>query len=274
LGGWAIGLFFFISGLLVTGSAERSGKKRFWAARARRIFPGLSISLFGTLAIALACGATAGFSETVVWFARAISLVSIEHRLPEAFAGNPIPEVVNGPLWSLFYEVVAYCICACFVWVVGARSKGAVLALLALAVPGALMHEALPGRLATFSPLLVAFAFGSFCYLHRERVWLNATAVVIYACLTAILPWELAIGPVSMIVITLVMSAPALKLSHDASYGLYIYGWPISQGIVHMLPGIAPVPLAVLAVLCTFPLALLSWCFVERPCLGVRRAVV
>ena len=59
LGGWAVGLFFFLSGLLIAGSAERSTATRFWLARARRILPGLSVALLVTLALAASTGAQA-----------------------------------------------------------------------------------------------------------------------------------------------------------------------------------------------------------------------
>ena len=77
LGGWAVLLFFFLSGLLVSGSAERRSLRAFWVARARRILPGLGAALFLTLALALASGATPGAAEAVLWFARALTLVSI-----------------------------------------------------------------------------------------------------------------------------------------------------------------------------------------------------
>ncbi len=274
LGGWAVGLFFFISGLLITGSAERSGKKRFWIARARRILPGLTVALLVTLALALASGSTAGFPETLAWFARALTLFSIEHRLTDAFESNPIPEVVNGPLWSLFHEVTAYCICAGFVWIVGTRRKGAVIILLALAVTGAVLQDALPGRVATFAPLFAAFVFGMFCYLYKEQIQLNALVVFLCVFLAVLMPWELAIGPVGLIVVALVMSAPAVKLGHDTSYGFYIYGWPVSQTIVHLSPGVSPMELGFLTVVCTLPLAFLSWHLVERPSLVARRISV
>ncbi|MEQ3709236.1 MAG: hypothetical protein ABNH23_07760, partial [Tateyamaria sp.] len=63
-------------------------------------------------------------------------------------------------------------------------------------------------------------------------------------------------------------------LRGDTSYGLYIYGWPVSQAIVHLSPGVTPVVLAVVTVLCTIPLAYLSWHLVERPSLSARRAVL
>lgn len=274
LGGWAVGLFFFLSGLLVTGSAQRGGKVRFWRARARRILPGLSVALLVTLALALVSGSSAGFSETVVWYLRALSLVSIEHRLTGAFAGNPIPEVVNGPLWSLFYEVLAYCLCACFVWMGGARSNWAVSGLLVLAVVGALTHDLLPGRLNTFAPLLAAFAFGLVLHIYREIIPLNAFVIILGSVLAILLPWQIAVGPVGLIMLALVLRAPAVQLESDTSFGMYIYGWPVSQAIVQLLPAVSPALLATLTLVSTFPLAYLSWHFVERPSLPTRRSMV
>ena len=39
LGGWAVGLFFFLSGVLITASAETHGAAAFWRRRALRILP-------------------------------------------------------------------------------------------------------------------------------------------------------------------------------------------------------------------------------------------
>jgi peptidoglycan/LPS O-acetylase OafA/YrhL len=160
LGGWAVLLFFFLSGLLVSGSAERRSLRAFWTARARRLLPGLGAALLVTLALALASGATPGATEAVLWFARALTLVSIEHRIPGAFAGNPYAEVVNGPLWSLFHEVAAYAVCVLLVRAGALRRPAALAALIALATALALAHDLLPGRLATFAPLFAAFAYG------------------------------------------------------------------------------------------------------------------
>ncbi|MGB7240699.1 MAG: acyltransferase [Sulfitobacter sp.] len=274
LGGWAVGLFFFLSGLLIAGSAERSGKVRFWAARARRILPGLSVALLVTLAIALASGAVANFAEMAVWYLRAFSLVSIEHRLPGAFAGNPFPEVVNGPLWSLFYEFAAYGICVCFIWIFGSRNTWMIVALLALSMLGALLHDALSGRLGVFAPLFAAFAFGMATYIYREKIQLNFRVASASLFLAILLPWQLAIGPVGLIALIFVAQIPVVNLRGDPSYGLYIYGWPVSQAIVHLAPGTSPAALAALTVLCTFPIAYLSWHLVEQPSLRARRATV
>ena len=226
-----------------------------------------------TLAIAIASGAVVGFSEMLVWYMRALSLVSIEHRLPEAFADNPLPELVNGPLWSLFYEVVAYGICACFIRVFGTR-KAAVAALLIVSISGALLHDAIPGRPGVFAPLFAAFSFGMAAHVFREEISLNFRVAVVVLCPAILLPWQLAVGPVGLIALIIMAQIPIVNLRGDPSYGLYIYGWPVSQAIVHLTPGVSPVELAALTVLFTIPLAYLSWHLIERPGLRARRATV
>lgn len=270
LGGWAVGVFFFISGMLITASAERKSMWRFWTARARRIIPGLGVALLVTLALAHASGSSAGFQESATWFARAITLVSIEHRLPEAFAANPVPEVVNGPLWSLFHEVVAYAICAIFVFAGGARNSKAVIALMILAGAMSLTQAELPGRLATFAPLFSAFSFGMATYIWRDRIGLRSAAVFLVWPLLLLVPSSFALGLAGFGVVVFALSIPAVALKSDASYGLYIYGWPVAQTIVAIHPEITPLHLTVLTVLATYPLALASWHCVEQPSLAKR----
>ena len=86
------------------------------------------------------------------------------------------------------------------------------------------------------------------------------------------MPEALALGVAGFALVMLALSAPVVALSNDVSYGMYIYGWPIAQTVVVVLPGISPVPLAVLSLLATYPIAFLSWQFVERPGLANRWA--
>lgn len=270
LGGWAVGLFFFLSGLLVTASAERRGPRAFWAARARRILPGLGVALLVTLGLAYASGAVAGPSEAGAWFLRALTLVSIEHRMTGAFAANPYPLVLNGPLWSLFHEVAAYVVCFVFVSLGGARRPGAVAALLVLSVLAALFADILPGRIGTFAPLFAAFALGMAAHVFRDRLRLSPALALAVLPLAALAPWPLAIAALGYAVLTLALCAPALRLPGDISYGVYIYGWPVAQTVVHLAPGIAPATLAAVSLAATLPFAIASWHLVERPALPRR----
>jgi peptidoglycan/LPS O-acetylase OafA/YrhL len=60
---------------------------------------------------------------------------------------------------------------------------------------------------------------------------------------------------------------PARPLPIDASFGLYIYGWPVTQMLAHQMPWLSAPALAALALAATLPLAALSWQLVERPAL-------
>jgi len=273
LGGWAVALFFFLSGLLVTASAERRSLTGFWTARARRIVPGLGVALLATLGLAFACGATAGPAESAAWFLRALTLVSIEHRLTGAFAANPYPFVLNGPLWSLFHEVAAYGVCLAFVALGGARRPVAVLGLVVLAAVTAMAADSLPGRAATFAPLFAAFALGMAAHVFRHRVTLRPGLALAVLPLVALGLWPLSVAALGYACLVAALRAPEHRLPGDYSYGVYIYGWPVAQTLVHLLPGIGPVALAATSLLATLPFAVASWHVVERPTLTRRRRV-
>jgi peptidoglycan/LPS O-acetylase OafA/YrhL len=270
LGGWAVLLFFFLSGLLVSGSAERRGARAFWSARARRILPGLVAALLVTLGLALVSGASSNVAGSAIWFIRAATLVSVEHRIAGAFAANPYPEVVNGPLWSLFHEVAAYGLCFLVVMARVTRRPAAMVTLLLLSCLLAAAGDMLPGRIATFAPLFAAFAFGMAAHVFRRRLVLHSGAAIVCLLGAVALPTPCAVAAIGYASLAVALRAPALRHDADLSYGLYIYGWPVAQTIVHLRPGITPAELAVLSFACTLLVAALSWHLVERP--GIRRA--
>lgn len=269
LGGWAVAGFFFLSGLLIAGSAERQGAARFWSARARRILPGLGVALLVTLALAAATGAqlTPGLAAT--YWLRGITLVSLEHHLPGAFPRAALPGVANGPLWSLAHEVAAYALCFAAVRLGLLRQgtgQAALLgaALVLWALPG------LPARAETFAPLFLAFALGMLAHARRKRLRLSPARTLALA-LAAPLGWPLAVAALGMGLLLLAFRLPARPLAADLSYGAYIYGWPVAQTLAHLCPGL-PAPLLALATLAaTLPLAAASWHLVEAP-LMPRRA--
>lgn len=227
-----------------------------------------------TLVLALPSGSTASVSECVAWFVRAGTLVSIEHRLTGAFAANPYPEVMNAPLWSLFLEVVAYVVCAIFVWSGGTRSPKVVLAFALLVAVTAIAQGVLPGRVAVFLPLFAAFSLGTVAHVWRDRISLAPATLVFSLGMAVLLPCTLAMGAVSLVIVALALRAPVLSLRSEVSYGMYIYGWPVTQTLVAFSPGIDPLVLGVLRILATIPLAWLSWICVERPSLSARRVTV
>jgi peptidoglycan/LPS O-acetylase OafA/YrhL len=274
LGGWAVGLFFFLSGLLVTASAERRTALSFLGARARRILPGLGVALIATLALAYLCGATPNRNEAISWFVRAATLASIEHRISGAFAGNPYAEVVNGPLWSLFHEVAAYSLCFLFVQFGLHRRKPALLFLTLVPLGLSLVEPSLPDRLGTFAPLFACFAAGMAAHVFKDRIALNSLVAIGLLPVVVVAPWPVGVPVVAYGLLSLSLSVPALRLPGDYSYGFYIYGWPVAQTIAHLVPGISPAELAALSLAATTPAAVVSWHLVELPSLSQARALV
>lgn len=268
LGGWAVVGFFFLSGLLIAPSAERNSPARFWLARARRIVPGLAVALVVTLVLALLSGADLTPGVALAYLLRGITLVSLEHHLPGAFADAAMPGVVNGPLWSLVHEVAAYALC--FVAVrLGLLRHGlgcvAVLfiALALWAMPG------LPARAMTFAPLFLAFAFGMLAHAGRDLLPLSPVLTLGLIAL-APLGWPFAVAALGHGLLVLAFRLRLPPLRADVSFGLYIYGWPVAQHLAHHMPGLSAPDLAVLSLIATLPLAVLSWYLVERPAILPR----
>jgi peptidoglycan/LPS O-acetylase OafA/YrhL len=54
------------------------------------------------------------------------------------------------------------------------------------------------------------------------------------------------------------------------SYGVYIVGWPISQTLVWLSPGIGTVHLVATSIVLALGLAALSWHLIEKPSLRAR----
>lgn len=271
LGGWAVGLFFFLSGLLITASAERHTARRFWLARVRRLVPGLAVALTVTLMLAIATGGHPAPGEAALWAVRAITLVSLEHRIPGAFADAAMPDIVNGPLWSLSHEVVAYGLCWAAVRLGLLRHGVGVVALvlsaLALwALPG------LPGRLAVFAPLFLAFVLGMTARALRRRVPLDPRVTLALAVLAPV-GWPFAMAALGHLALLVAFRLPARPLPVDLSYGTYIFGWPVAQTLAHLAPGLSPALLAASSLALVLPVAWASWVWVEAPALARRAGV-
>ncbi|WP_164517303.1 acyltransferase family protein [Tabrizicola piscis] len=270
LGGWAVAGFFFLSGLLIAGSAERHTAWSFWTARGLRLLPGLGFALVVTLLLAMLSGAALTPAVSATYVLRGITLFSLEHHLPGAFAAAPMPGVANGPLWSLSHEVTAYALCLAAVKLGLLRHRAG---LVALAVAALALWAApdLPARADTFAPLFLAFTLGMLAHALHDLLPLSPRVTLALVVL-APLGWPLAVAALGHGLLMLAFRLPARPLRQDLSYGLYLLGWPVAQSLMHHLPGLTPLVLAALTLAVTLPLAAVSWHLVERPMLAPRLA--
>lgn len=288
IGAAAVAAFFAISGYFISLSFERRRSNlAFVLARMTRILPGL-------LVVSLLCAFVIGplftdlpartyFSERSVWFytMQNLSIYRIMATdLPGVFAHNPLPNVVNASLWTLYFEV------ACYVGLFGAgllgflrRGRIAWLMLAWLPVYAVAVYGPWP-QLLYFGTLSLPFVVGMTVYQYRSTAilkgWLALAlcAAVLGVGLAGFRIEELTSLATAYGVLWLGFArAPSLLRFNrlgDFSYGTYIYGFPIEQVLAALMPGIGAVVMIALAL----PLALLcgalSWFLVEQPALRLR----
>jgi peptidoglycan/LPS O-acetylase OafA/YrhL len=294
LGTVAVAIFFIISGYLVTQSFVRSSSAwRFAKARTLRLMPGLLTVLLllglviGPLVTALPLAEYFGSPQVYRYMFLNGSLLGYDARLPGVFEDNPRP-YVNNPLWTLRFE--AYCYVLVFaLGVLGLLNRYVTLALFLggftyIALDGPYVIYEFEGQVATYDfnewnhhvDLTTKFLAGAVLYHWRPRLSTVAAAVCAAVTLWALLAggFWLALPTVFAYVVIYVALAPFrlpnLARYGDLSYGIYIYGWPVKQLVLHF--GLASTWYGVgsFATVISIGLAFLSWHLVEKVALSYK----
>ncbi len=292
LGEHAVQVFFFLSGILVAQSFDRSRSMLdFVSGRILRIFPGLIVCVlltalaFGPLVSMLEPSRYFSDPQVLRYIARTLSLSTGSAPLPGVFEAHPLPSIVNMSLWTLKYEVLCYAGLAiagtCGLFKPAWRRVTAAL----LAVFLVLIFTEQPKAIETYTSIdniryfALYFGMGTLAYLIRDWLPIHGAAVVpLFALFTFALGTrfgELAtalfLGYATLWVATLSFgSLRRFTNRYDLSFGAYIYACPIQQMLIEKLPGIDPLLSAALAMIIVLPIALLSWVLVERPALKQR----
>lgn len=143
LGSVAGYIFMFLSGLYSArsyGGGEKRGQcRRFLASKARRLCPGLFVTVTVTVLIVgpmfTSLSVKDYLSDQSTWKYFLNCIFMIQHKLPGVFESNSYPKSVNGSLWSLPLEVLCY-------------------AALAIAFRLRLLYEKMPVKLAAIEILI------------------------------------------------------------------------------------------------------------------------
>jgi peptidoglycan/LPS O-acetylase OafA/YrhL len=294
-GSLAVGVFFIISGLFVTQSWLRDPQPlRFAARRLARIVPGLFVCLLVTTVVAVAffsdTGA-AGLSSGAPWryiFGNSV-LHFLQYNIPPEelrIAGVLGGMDLNGPLWTLYWEGRMYVMVA----LIG----------LAAVLP---MREWM--RNAAIFLLVAAHLFPAVLsgYVWEVRMWslflvgmlLQTVAAqariglvhVLCAFALLMLNWtrnaSLTDSPLTWFGVMLAAGALAMWVgsartrglqhfrTHDYSFGIYIWHWPVLLMLRAALPPMDALPLLVASLCVIVPAAVLSWHFVEAPAIRTVR---
>jgi peptidoglycan/LPS O-acetylase OafA/YrhL len=299
LGGVGVVMFFAMSGFLVTQSLHRDPNVvAFLWRRALRIFPAvwmltiLSIIVLGPLFTRFSLSEYFA-SPTTFAYLRLVMLRDLPIVLPGVFESNPYPPGVNGSLWTLPVEVACYLMLAAMA-VLGLRRLRWSLTLASVVViVAAVVHQTsgvfrmpfFAVNSYAFAKLVGAFLFGALVAHGRADGLLRpsaATLALFAAFAAAVLLkdtgfpwWMLCALVIAWCCLSFgIRAAPAQSLrapTNDISYGLYLYAFPVQQGLIAAFPTISVSTLIGAATIITAALAALSWRFVEKPFLAHKR---
>ncbi len=292
LGGVAVLVFFSISGFLIARSFERQSTARWVLARVLRLVPALLVVLvltawlLGPLVTTWALPAYFSNGFTYTYVPRNLLLYNQQGQLPGVFEGNPLPKATNGPLWTLYYEVCWYLV-VLVLGLAGALTRrtwlAAALALFAVGyavVALALGDAAVADKTRWFFLLGLPFATGIGFYAWRDRLPMSPAILAVLA-LAAVVAHR---TPVFDVLFGLALSYAVFLLAFavggglraynrvgDFSYGMYIYGFPVQQLMVHFFGPMRPPVNVALALPLALGFAMLSWFLIERPALTMVR---
>lgn len=286
--------FFALSGFLVAGSLSRNSIPSFLTLRALRIFPALACEIVISALIigpAFTAYPLREYFSNEEFRAYFLNIVGdVYQQLPGVFLDIPFDNVVNFQLWTIPHELECY-IALALLAIIGwtrrplAFALTTLVAIAILSAPAIYHGEAfalrpapVPGRVC-----VLAFLCGVLLYLWRTRIPFN---FVLFLAAT-LLSWVLlsnyqtlfaAAAPLSYVTVWLGLQNPKRNFvvaGSDYSYGLYLYGAPVQQALVQLLPQyrvwyvIWPLTIAVAGAAAFF-----SWNMVERRVLESKKPVL
>lgn len=287
--------FFALSGFLVTGSAIRTAAVTpFLALRVLRIAPALLVEV--TLSAIVLGPLFTSYPLTdyvrdirfIEYFGNIVGRIRFE--LPGVFETNPLPNTVNQNLWTLKPELYCYILLALMIGFGALRRR--------LLLPLAILGLACAGTAAAYrfgfglqpgnyhwAVAVLHFLTGCVFYQRRDALkmhWLLFLGALAAAML--LMAGDRALGFLVAPFLTycvifiglLPLQLPRSIHRLDISYGIYLYGFPIQQALIAkfaLLHGSGPLLFAVSLPL-TVIFALLSWLYVEKPFLRLKRHVL
>lgn len=268
-------VFFIMSGYLVTQSwHHRPNAARFLQARFLRIYPLLTVIVLLSMVVLgpLVSTSASYWTEPRTWgYLRVLLLHEFPQTLPGVFQGG----WVNGPLWTMWYEVGCYVLLA----VAGATRVLERRTMLVLFTVLCAQYWFAPEmRSNEWLSLGRAFLAGVLVYLFRENLrFTRQTALLAILIFFLAIPEGLvqAVTPFSLATLVFYVAFhPRFRvrwLRHaDVSYGLYLMHWPVQMLLLHFVPESTWYMLLGASLVICAPLALLSWRYLEAPALRYK----
>jgi len=303
IGGTAVHAFFIVSGFLVVQSAINSRSTvDYFLKRCLRIFPGLFVALFMLAFVAgplmtkmdlreyFTIGKTDPFSY--VWK----NLTGYPHNvwtLQDIFSNNRKNDA-NGSLWTLKHELAMYLIIGILLAARLIKKRWAIVVTFLIFSIGVIAYyvygwQPFTERVVRYWVLDVwvysgfiregfFFMSGAMLYTFRDKIPVNnyLFTVSLFGLAVCIVFNKELLGMclfLPYIVIRLCMydKFSSFQKHGDFSYGIYIYHFPIIQIILSTNPNWSVPQLFLFSGFITFCVAYLSWHYIEKPSLKLKR---
>ncbi|MDH1301119.1 acyltransferase [Achromobacter sp. GD03932] len=292
-------VFFFISGALITKSLDSSRSIGGYAVkRVMRIYPALILCCFLVPYVFSWMFGGAKFTEILAskdalnyFITNSLGVWNL-YFVPGIFENHP-EKALNGSLWSITLELRLYLAlgvlsllglmkdksmqCLVFLFLI------LCLALIPDKVPLLGNNPALYGTPA-YPAFSIIFLIGGLFYVLEDKIEFRPVAMIIF--FAVLMLWAHKAGfvdlkrfvifglsiAVAMWLATLGPLIKRLPITHDYSYGVYLYGWPSQQIAYSILVDFQVRPTAIAVTAIAMPLALLlaalSWHLLEKPSLN------
>jgi peptidoglycan/LPS O-acetylase OafA/YrhL len=282
IGGIAVHLFFFISGMVVVNSLiHKRDMLYFVISRVFRIVPGLFLVVFVTAFIIGPMVTDFTLAEyfqakTPFTYVFKNAIFNTQYNLPGVFINHPLPTNVNGSLWSLVFEMCCYFVLFAAFLILG---KGKVsylnIPIIIIFIDAFLPNRQIMGLMGTLTYINLlpfCFAIGAFLAINADKIDINLKValgffILLYIFRSAYFARQLFIinAAVFMSYVSSLKSVRRIHIKYDISYGIYLWGFLIQQCIFHYF-GTINLFLAVFgSILISVILAYLTHVLVEKP---------
>lgn len=289
--------FFIISGFLIYRSAMSSKNVQdYLVKRILRIYPALIVMLIVTFFLGLIVS-----SQTVSQYFHnksALSYIPVnlvmfkqqQYNIDGVFETNPYKGAINGSIWTIPYEFFFYLLIAMLFFIRRYRKVVAGLFIIGYLVLWALtvryedsrevdilnntfeLHRMAHFGLCFFGGAILAII--KLDYYKYKHLVLTAALIAICACVItrAFYFSQFLLLPLIIISFGTYASAGIAGLNKkmgDFSYGIYLYGFPVQQTLMHYYR-LNYWELMFISIPITFILGMLSWHIIEKRALKLK----
>lgn len=226
------------------------------------------------------------FSSRETYFYLKNIFLNINYYLPGVFENNPHPKAVNGSLWSLPVEFTMYII-VCFLGFLKLNNKYITLLIFLALVYFTLNWDNITDTVYVYYGMelksvidtSVYFWCGAVIYKFKLNKHFNFENFTL--CLLILIfsyQWEYLYRVLLLFILPFLVLSFGLSLPNklvifqkaDYSYGIYIYAFPIQQGLYYYFPEKTLFFHLFSGAFITFICAFISWHFVEKPFLSLK----